>query len=152
MVIGMKAKKTHKMLLIGIISVIILGGGASAFSFFIKSGNEEGNKKEAAKVEEQVVMLPLEPFIVNLNGTEESRFLKASLNIELSKTEAAERAKTRTPQIRDAVIMLITSKTAESLISPEGKMQFKDEVSISVNQILGENIVKNIYFTDFVMQ
>lgn len=148
----MKAKKTHKMLLIGIITVIVLGGGASAFSFFIKAGSDEGNKKEAAKAAEQVVILPLEPFIVNLGGNEGAKYLKATLNIELSKTDASERAKARTPQIRDTVIMLLTGKTAESLVSPEGKIQFKDEVSMGVNQILGENIVKNVYFTDFVMQ
>jgi flagellar FliL protein len=63
-----------------------------------------------------------------------------------------EKAKTKTPQIRDAIITLLTSKTSDALISPEGKLQLKDEINIRINQVLGENSVKNVYLTDFVMQ
>ena len=140
--------RKKNLLLIVIIAVIVLAGGASAFSFLIRSGGD-GHKKEA--VQENVI-ISLEPFIVNLYDPQKLRYLKMSLQLELAKTPEAEYAKTRIPQIKDAVIMLLTSKSAEALQSPEGKLIFKDEVTLAAGQIVGENIVKNVYITDFMMQ
>lgn len=146
----MKQKNSHKMLLLGVIAFVILAGGASAFSFFSKSGSEESQKNANAPAE--TLILPLEPFIVNLGDPEGARFLKVDIQLELAKTPAAERAKTRTPQIKDAIIMLLANKTAGAMLLPEGKLMFKDEINMEVNQVLGENVVRNVYFTDFVMQ
>ncbi|MCK7505588.1 MAG: flagellar basal body-associated FliL family protein [Desulfobacterales bacterium] len=41
----------------------------------------------------------------------------------------AEKAKIRAPQMRDSIITLLTSKTVDSIITPEGKLQLKDEIS-----------------------
>ncbi len=93
-------------------------------------------------------MFQLEPFILNVG----SRFLKLSINLELSSPAATEKAKIKTGAIRDAIIMLITSKSPDDIFSSEGKQQLKDEILTRLNRILGEGSVKNIYFTDFVMQ
>jgi flagellar FliL protein len=63
-----------------------------------------------------------------------------------------EKAKQKSPQLRDAIITLLTSKSSESLFPPEGKLQLKDEINARMNQVLGANTVKNVYLTDFVMQ
>ncbi|HEX8947453.1 MAG TPA: flagellar basal body-associated FliL family protein, partial [Dissulfurispiraceae bacterium] len=78
--------------------------------------------------------------------------LKATLSLELAKTPATERVKERVPKIRDSIIMLLTNKPAETIASSEGRVQFKEEVIMEINQILGENSVRNVYFTDFVKQ
>ncbi len=64
----------------------------------------------------------------------------------------AEKAKAKTGAIRDAIIMLVTTKSPDEISSSEGKQQLKDEILTRLNRILGEGSVKNIYFTDFVMQ
>ena len=142
-------KKKNLYLLIVII-VVTLAGATSAFTFLTKPDAANGRGKEV-KAAENNVNFPLEPFIVNLISPVETKFAKMSIELELPK-ELEERAKARTPQIRDAILMLITSKSPESLKSPEGKLQFKDEISLGVNQVLGDNSVKNVYFTDLVMQ
>jgi len=58
----------------------------------------------------------------------------------------------KTPQLRDAIITLVSSKSAESVASPEGKLQLKDELLLRANQSVGKDIFKNLYFTEFVMQ
>jgi flagellar FliL protein len=63
-----------------------------------------------------------------------------------------EKAKNKTPQLRDAIITLITNKISEDLITAEGKIILKDEIKQRANQILGEGTVLNVYLTDFVMQ
>ncbi len=145
-----KKKKGKNLILIIIIAVAVIAGGAGAFFFFTKYG-DKADKKEAAKAEEGVTFA-LEPFVVNLSDPAGTRFLKLSLQLELAGPAVMEKAKTKSPQIRDAIITLLTAKTSDALISPEGKLQLKDEINIRINQILGESSVKNVYLTDFVMQ
>jgi flagellar FliL protein len=146
-----KKKKGKNLILIIVIAVAVLAGGIGAFLFFTKSGGDKAQKKEETKAEEGVTFA-LEPFVVNLSDPTGTRFLKVSLQLELAGPAVMEKAKAKTPQIRDAIITLLTSKTSDALISPEGKLQLKDEINIRINQVLGENSVKNVYLTDFVMQ
>lgn len=158
-----KPKKNKNMILIIIIAVAVIAGGTGAFFFFTKSGSkggaqgEKGHGAEESKdskesKKDEGVMVPLDPFVVNLSDQTGSRYLKVSLQLEVSGPLIVEKAKGRTAQLRDAIITLLTSKSSETLISPEGKLQLKDEINIMANQILGNNSVKNVYLTDFVMQ
>lgn len=149
-----KKKKGKNMLLIIIIAAAVLAGGAGAFFFLARAGDGKVQKKESheeAKIEEGV-MVALDPFVVNLSDNNGNRFLKVTMQLEVAGPAVMEKAKNKTPQLRDAVITLLTSRTSDSLVSPEGKLQLKDEVNIMANQILGNNSVKNVYLTDFVMQ
>jgi flagellar FliL protein len=110
-----------------------------------------GDKKAETKAEEGA-MFPLEPFVVNLNDTGGPKFLKISVQLELASPALVDKAKAKTPQLRDAIITLLTSKSSESLFPPEGKLQLKDEINARMNQALGTGTVKNVYLTDFVMQ
>lgn len=145
-----KKKKGTKLVLIIVIAVAVLAGGAGAF-FFVSKSSGKGEKKEEAPKEESV-MFALEPFVVNLSDQSGTRFLKVSMQLELSGPAIMEKAKAKTPQLRDAVITLLTGKTSDNLMSPEGKLQLKDEINIVANQILGDNAVKNAFLTEFVMQ
>jgi|SRR5208283_1689643 len=150
-----KNKKGSKsLILIIIIAVAVLAGGGSAFFFLTKSGNGEKTpkKSEEQRKKEESAMFALDPFVVNLNDQSASKFLKVSMQLELSNQADLESVKAKTPQIRDVIINILTSKTADSLMSPEGKLQLKDEINMQINQILGNNTVKNVYLTEFVMQ
>lgn len=102
---------------------------------------------KSSKKDAETPMFQLEPFILNIS----SRFLKLSISIELSSPAIAEKIKAKTGAIRDTIIMFVTSKMPDDISSFEGKQQLKDELLTRLNQ-LGEGNVKNIYFTDFVMQ
>jgi len=148
-----KKKKGKGLIIIIIVVIAVLAGGGGAFFFFSKSAGDKGQKKGKEDIKkDESVMLVLDPFVVNLNDPGATKFLKVSMQIELSGPAILEIAKGKTPQIRDAVINLLTSKTSDSLMSPEGKLQLKDEINLMANQILGNNTVKNVYLTEFVMQ
>lgn len=146
-----KKKKNKNLILIIIIAVAVIAVGGGAFFFFTKAKGAKPEVKADAKLDEGV-MFALDPFVVNLSDQTGNRFLKISVQLELAGPLIMEKAKGKTPQIRDAIITLLTNKTSEALIAPEGKLQLKDEINIRGNQILGENSVKNVYLTDFVMQ
>jgi flagellar FliL protein len=75
-----------------------------------------------------------------------------SIKLEVDGSETVEEIKNRTPQIRDSVLVLLTSKDSASIRTPQGKSQLRDEVTQRVNGILPRRSVKSAYFTDFVIQ
>lgn len=55
--------------------------------------------------------------------------------------------------IEDAVTMIVTSKTAAEVSTPDGKQRLKDELKGAVEEILGEEFrVSRILFTTFITQ
>lgn len=145
-----KPKGKGKLLIILIAAVVVIAGGAAASYFLLlsKPSSTETKTKEASGG----VNFALEPFVVNLMDQGGGKYLKVSIQIELANAKISEQAKAKTPQLRDAIITLITNKTSEELITPEGKILLKDEIKQRANQILGEGSVLNVYLTDFVMQ
>ncbi|WP_353683472.1 flagellar basal body-associated protein FliL [Thermodesulfovibrio sp. 3907-1M] len=145
-----KPKKKSKLPLIIIAALVLIAGAAAAYFFILGKGDQ--HTKSATSKESQGVNFALEPFVVNLMDQGGTKYLKVTVQLELSQAKLAEEAKSKTPQIRDAIITLLTNKTSDELITPEGKLLLKDEIKQRVNQILGENTVTNVYLTDFVMQ
>ncbi len=90
-------KKPIGMIIGIIVGLAVLGGGGyyAYLNFFQEKPAEEvpaeGEKaKEEAPVEEDLnlgVMFPMDPFVVNLAGSEGKRFLKVTLSLELSTPE-----------------------------------------------------------------
>ncbi len=149
-----KPKKKTKLPLLIIIAVVVLIVGAGGAYFFMTGKGTEQAKSTAQKDSKDVqgVNFSLEPFVVNLMDQGGTKYLKISIQLELSDAKLTEQAKNKTPQIRDAIITLLTNKTSDELITPEGKLLLKDEIKQRVSQILGEGNVINVYLTDFVMQ
>nr|MDA8387460.1 flagellar basal body-associated FliL family protein [Nitrospiraceae bacterium] len=150
-----KAKTGKKKLLIrlGIIvlAVIVLsGGGFFAYEKFFAAGRHWKKGKKEVHSPAKSVLLPLDPFIVNLSDP--GRFLKVSMQLEVDGADNSKILAGMQPQIRDAVITLLGSESTDALSTPEGKVQLKDGIVLRVNQVAGKPMVKNVYFTQFIMQ
>ncbi len=152
--------KGNKKLIIIIAAavVVLIAGGFVGYT--LMSGGEETHGEEEAKDSHggeeakgvNSAMLSLAPFILNL--VDQGRYLKVTIEFEISADIPKEQVALKTPQLRDTIITLIGSKSIKAIASPEGKFQLKDELLFRANQILGmeQDIIKNIYFTEFVMQ
>lgn len=139
-----KGKK--KLLILIIIAFLVLGGGFFGYSAFSK-----GQKKETKKTEpENTTLIAVDPFVVNLSDY--GKYLKMTMQLELSDKSYEGLVKQKIPGIRDAVITLLSGKSSDSISGPEGKLQLKDEILLRANQVIGKDVFKNLYFTEFVMQ
>jgi len=94
----------------------------------------------------------VDPFIVNLADVPESRYLKLSVKLELDRPEVSAELNVRVPQVRDTILILLSSKDAASLRTPQGKFQLRDELTLRVNGLLPKGGVRTAYFTEFVVQ
>ena len=152
-----KKKSKLPLLLLSVVLVLLLaGGGFYAYTTFLtpKAGPEQ---QMAGVKPEQLTdtvgeMFPLDQFVVNLADPQGKRYLRLTITLELESPEAVERATKMVPKLRDMVIVLLTSLTFEEVMTPEGKVQIRDELLERFNQILRPDRVRNIYFTDFVVQ
>ncbi len=146
-----KKGSSSKLLVIIIAAAIVLGaGGFVGFKLLASNGEE----KETEKVEEvkRSTMVEIDPFVLNLS--DHGRYLKLTIQFEISDADYAKLIENKTPHLRDTIITLVSSKSLSSISSAEGKFQLKDELLFRANQIMGmeKDILKNLYFTEFVMQ
>ena len=149
---GTSKKKISKKLLIVIAIVLLtaIGGFVGYTKFFGGKSDAQEKGHTDAKSGQKSALVPLDPFVVNLS--EPGRYLKLTMQLEVESSSNQSMVTEKMPNLRDAVITLLSSKSAESVASPEGKFQLKDELILRVNQAVGKEIFKNLYFTEFVMQ
>ncbi|MBF0457059.1 MAG: flagellar basal body-associated FliL family protein [Nitrospirae bacterium] len=147
-----KKKLSIKQIVIfAVIILVLAGGGYFAYSKFFahrEAGKEAA--KEAEKKPKEQILIALEPLIVNL--TDKNRFIKLSLQLEIGDKKYEPLLKEKMPLMRDAIIMLITSKSFEAISGPDGKMMLKDEMLARLNQALGKEVINNVYFTELMVQ
>lgn len=94
----------------------------------------------------------LDPFILNLADIESNKYLKISITLEFDAPRTTQDAEQRVPQIRDAMILLMSSLTYGDIHSVAGKITLQSEVQNRISRIVEPGTVKRVYFTDLVVQ
>lgn len=155
-------KKSKLKLIIIILVVLIVLGGAGVGAFLFMSGGKSDETMEEdkpvqtkQKVSTQTEIGPLysfDPFIVNLADPGGSRYLKVSMQAELSGEELMEELEKRKPQVRDIVLTVLSSKAYPEVSTAQGKLALKQEIMRRVNLTLSGGSLVNIYFMEFVAQ
>lgn len=169
--------KKKKLIIIGAAVAVAIILGAVVFMMMGKSGKKEEGKEGAetkteAKAEggghgapaggghgapagEAVAVanvFPLEPFIVNIYDGQELRYLKVKVEMEMANASVKGELDARIAPIRDAILVLLSSKTMQDIQDIQGKNQLKDEIMAAVNKHIPPGKISKIYFTDFVVQ
>ena len=98
------------------------------------------------------VVYPLEPFIVNIYDGQEIRYLKVKVEFGTSSPEVKAELDSRQAPLRDAILVLLTTKTLQDIQDLQGKNQLREEILAAVNNIVPPGKVLKIFFTDFVVQ
>ncbi len=116
------------------------------------SAKAEGEGKEGGKKEKSFTSktIPLETFVVNLAGAKGRRVIKVNLELELKGEGVAEEVEKRKAQIRDIIIILLSSKTYEEVSQKEGRENLRNEMKDTINSFLSKGKILNIFFTDFI--
>lgn len=149
-------QKSKTALLFIIVVLISLVGGAGAAWFFL----HRGKTAEAApqqKPPDPGYVAHLEPFTVNLADSEDSHFLRITIDLDLGhapKGAEGEKGNGDFPsaRIRDAVLAVLTLGKADVLITPEGKAALKHDLIAALQQKVPEIDVRDVYFTEFLVQ
>jgi flagellar FliL protein len=108
--------------------------------------------EEEEEVETIGEMFPLDTFVVNLADASGKRYLRATMQLELTPEESVANFEQRLPQIRDVVLTILPTKQFEEIRTVDGKTALRTEIIDQLNELLNGESVANIYFTEFVIQ
>ena len=143
------------MLVVAVVGFMLLKGkqkeAAEPKIEHVIKGEHEAQEKEAA--EEKSFMgkvVPLETFIVNLSGSKGRRIAKVNMEIELQGEQVQAEIEKRKAQIRDIIIIILSSKTYDEVSNRDGKDTLKNEIKDTLNAFLTKGKIVNVYFTEFI--
>lgn len=145
------AKKSKKMLIILVVVVLlVVAGGAAAWLMLSKrhAADEEGGEAPAehaaqpAASKSPPTFLPMDNMVVNLADPGGDRFAQIGVTLELAdaKTEAA--IKQYLPSIRSGILMLVSQRASEELLTRDGKEKLALDIRREVSKPLGFTIAK----------
>lgn len=154
-----------KLVIIGAaVAVLLLGGGGGAFYMMKKKaaeaeaaaaeaedgGHEEDAHAKPAKKgpakhdkkehEGPPAFVPLDPFIVNLTDRDTDRYAQIGLNLQVDDPKVADEMKAYMPAIRNSILLILSHKSSEELLSPEGKEKLAGEIKRDAARAMGYEI------------
>ncbi|MER3475089.1 MAG: hypothetical protein C4335_13955 [Armatimonadota bacterium] len=143
--------KTIIFLVVGILLGAVVAFGVSK----VILGKSKPEKKEEKTLPEHTV--ELDEFVVNL--ADGSHYAKVTIALGLEKPlgeggghEGGKMDTKLLAPIRDTVITVLSSKSMSQLVSSEGKEKLKEEMKERLNKLLGDEVVKEVYFTSLTLQ
>lgn len=145
---GSKSSKM-KFLVIAVVLLAVLGGGGYFGWTKFMGKNEEAH---ATPKETPPVIHSMESFLVNLADPGGKRYLKVNMQLLLDNGAAEEEIKARNYAFRDVLLALLSGKAYDDISTPNGKDVLKREVMLRMNRLLTKGQVKEIYFTEFLVQ
>ena len=143
-----------KLLFIIVPLILILGGGGFAAYHFLlaKKSKTTVNKPAELSSVQPGPMVKLKPFSTNLANTNRSAYVKVSMSIELKPGSNVGTFKQFTPQVRNRIIMILSSKTSKEIDSPQGQLSLRHQIARSLNKLLGDGTVIGVYFNNYLVQ
>jgi flagellar FliL protein len=95
------------------------------------------------------------PLVVNFEENSAVRFLQISMTIEAKSQKAIESVTTNMPLIRNNLLLLMSNRDYQTLMSREGKEKLRQEMLAEVRAVQkkqGGEDVEDLLFTSFVVQ
>ena len=154
---GAEAPKSKKKLIIIILAVVLLAGGGGAAWYFMQP-KADPHKKEVKKeeAEKPPVFVTLETFTVNLQPDPDEKFLQVDITVKVPNPEQDEVLKQHMPEVRNRVLMLLSSKKASDVATLEGKNALAKEITDQIKQPFSKEgkpqEILGVFFTSFVVQ
>jgi flagellar FliL protein len=129
---------------------------ASTLGWVSPKITEEGLKREVASTTDEVkepFIYTMDKFTVNLGG-EPKRTIRIEVNLEMLGKDGFEEVinTENRAKARDRIVRILNEKSFGELESIQGKLFLKQSITSEVNGILKKGIVKDIYFSEFVVQ
>lgn len=136
-----------KKVLLGVLLVVLLVAGVlwgkPAYTWVAK----------LVVPEPKLVMGAPKEFTVNVVDPGMKRYLRVKMTFEyLENKELVKEFIARDPEVRDAIIGVLRSKTVTELIGTDTVEKLRSELVTAINGVLSTGEVVYLYFTEFVIQ
>lgn len=123
--------------------VFVIGCVGSVVGYVAYTKSKSVVKKEYFPLE-QSIMVNLKP------DKNEEKVLKMTLTFEYTDKKGSEKITEGLSKIQDTIINTASDKKASELVTSKQKDEFKIYLSKAINKALGEEIITDILFTEFI--
>lgn len=94
-------------------------------------------------------LYPMESFLVNIASDQGPKFLQTQMELEMPDPSLEDEITRKKAAIRDAVIVLLSSRTYKQLREMNGMTKLRQDILRAINNILSTGKVREVYFTQF---
>ena len=142
-----KAKSKKLIIIVAALAVLLVAGGGAAWMLLAKRGagdEEEGHAPvaQATAPKTPPTFLPMENMVVNLADPGGDRFAQVGITLELADAKTADLVKTYMPSIRSNVLLLVSQRSTDELLTREGKEKLAVDIRREVSRPLGFTVPK----------
>jgi flagellar FliL protein len=145
-----------------VLNLAVMGGGtymvyASTIGWESPKITEEQVQRDIASTSGEAELAPMvytmDKFTVNLGG-EPKRTIRLEVNLQMLGKDGFEEVMEpeNRAKARDKIVHILNEQVFNDLESIQGKLFLKDKIAMEVNGILHKGVVKDVFFSDFVVQ
>jgi flagellar basal body-associated protein FliL len=117
---------------------------------------DDGHEADTDRTGSEGVPYEIEDLVLNPAGSQGARFLMAKVSLSLRDAEAVEKLKARDAEVRDLVLGVLGSRTAEELVAAQregtARDSLKEAVRGPVSRMLPRGVVLRVSFPRLVVQ
>lgn len=145
-------EKKSKLRLVIIVLLVVVIALTAIIGYFVVSGNQISDiKKKLNPIEEQTILL--NEFLVNLRfENNRKNYLKVQIALMYTDAKQTEVINTNISKIRDVILSELRKNSADEILDGEAIVVLKKDIIQKINIALDNDIIKDVYFTDLVIQ
>ncbi len=137
-------KKNSKYLKLLSFFIIASGVAGAGGYWYLKQGKTDKPAETKLQPAKPPVYVPLETFTVNLQLEESPQFLQTGLSLKVSDSTVVEALKIHMPEVRNRVLLLLSSRKASELLTVAGKNKLSADIVDAINAILAPAAPKEV--------
>ena len=151
-----------KIIIFAVAGIVLVAVGIGGAMFFLKSpdtpeGEEAMAEEEMTPEVREAIYEDLHPaFTVNFNDDSTKKFMQVYMVAKFYDMDARDQFKMHMPVVRNNLLMLMSGRDSDELSTMESKEKLRKDALMTaqsvMQEIYGENLVEDIYFTKLVMQ
>lgn len=130
-------KKSRKKLIIFVMLGLVLASGGAGAAWFMLKKPADGTHVVEKKPPPKPVFAPLDVFTVNLQDARGERFAQVGVTLQLKDVATENELKERLPAVRNEILLLLSSKRIDELLTDEGKRELAQQIRARTAQAMG---------------
>ncbi len=127
-------KKKARWLIPAVSGLVLLAGGGGAAWYFL--AHKSAERAPVAKPAAPPIFVTLEPYVVNLAG-DVDHYVQVGIDLKVADAHVGDKIKEHLPEIRNGILLLLSSKSAAELATLEGKNTLRLQIRDTANRHLG---------------
>ena len=136
---NVKPKGRKKLVWIILLVLVLSAAGVGGWLYFdrLKGETLELESEESKLLNAPKLYFPLDPLVINLADLGGERFAQVGITFQIREAKSAEDVKKMLPILRSAILLTLSQKKSEELLSREGKEKLAMELLSEVGRLFG---------------